>query len=157
MSIRLEQFVSELVESGLLTPDEQRALVASDGSGLSSDSDNSRIARITEQLVREGRVTEFQSSLLLAGRGRELRLENYLILEKLGEGGMGTVFKAVHLLMRRTVAVKTLRDVAAGSFAIQRFQQEIAALGRLNHLPVVRASHAGQAGGVWYLVMDYVR
>src|SRR5579863_6184700 len=156
MSVRLEQFVSELVESGLLTPDEQHALVASDGGGPSSDSDNSRIARITEQLVREGRVTEFQLSLLLAGRGRELRLENYLILEKLGEGGMGTVFKAVHMLMRRTVAVKTLRHLATESYAIQRFQQEITALGKLSHPHVVRASHAGQVGGTWFLVMDFV-
>ena len=155
MSDRLEQFLSDLVESGLLTADEQRTLITTDG-GQPFPEVGSAVEKLVEQLVRQGRVTEFQASLLVAGRGRELRLENYLILEKLGEGGMGAVYKAVHTLLHRTVAVKTIRRAKTDTDAIQRFQQEIEALGRLNHPHVVRASHAGQANGIWYLVMDFV-
>src|SRR5688500_12329162 len=61
------------------------------------------------ELVRRGWLTPFQAELLLVGRGHELVLGQYTLLERLGEGGMGQVFKARHRLMDRVVALKVIR------------------------------------------------
>jgi tRNA A-37 threonylcarbamoyl transferase component Bud32 len=85
------------------------------------------------------------------------QLGQYDLLEKLGEGGMGEVYKARHRLMDRVVAVKVIHprhlDRPA---ALQRFQREIRALARLDHPNIVRAEYADQAGETHFLVMEYV-
>ena len=112
------------MESGLLTTDEQRTLITTDDGQPFPEVGGGLVETLVEQLVRQGRLTEFQASLLVAGRGREQWLENYLILEKLGEGGMGAVYKAVHTLLHRTVAVKTIRRAKTDSDAIERFSRK---------------------------------
>jgi hypothetical protein len=57
------------------------------------------------ELVRRGWLTPLQANYLLQGRARELSLGPYLLLERLGEGGTGQVFKARHRLMGRLVAL----------------------------------------------------
>lgn len=81
----------------------------------------------------------------------------YQILEQLGRGAMGTVYKAFHSHLKRVVALKVLpvermRDAAA----VSRFQREMAAVGRLSHPHIVRATDAGQADGIHFLAMDFV-
>jgi len=152
MSDNVTQFLSQIASLGLLNNDDLRVLTTEFTSGpLPNDCKG-----LIEHLVASGHLTEFQASLLSVGRGSDLRIGSYVILEKLGEGGMGSVFKAVHELMRRTVAIKTIRRTIVDSCAIERFQQEIEALGRLNHRNVVRAEHAGEAKGTWFLVMEFV-
>lgn len=70
---------------------------------------------------------------------------------------MGMVFRATHLNLRRTVALKVVRDLPTrdGDF-VQRFFREMAAIGRLDHPHVVRATDAGEESGVLFLVMEYV-
>jgi serine/threonine protein kinase len=85
------------------------------------------------------------------------QLGQYDLLEKLGEGGMGQVWKARHRLMDRVVAVKVIHprhlDRPA---ALSRFQREIRALARLDHPHIVRAEYADQAGETHFLVMEFV-
>src|SRR5207247_4077931 len=81
----------------------------------------------------------------------------YRILEFLGAGGMGTVFKAEHRLMERVVALKIIRkDLMDRPAAIERFPQEVRAAARLVHPHIVTAYDADQAGEVHFLVMEYV-
>src|SRR5262249_5778519 len=81
----------------------------------------------------------------------------YHILELLGAGGMGAVFKAKHRLMDRLVALKVIRkSLTDRAEAVERFRQEVKAAARLSHPNIVAAYAAEQAGDVHFLVMEYV-
>lgn len=82
------------------------------------------------------------------------RLRDYELLEPIGAGGMGRVYKARHRRLGRLFAVKLLPSRAKDR--VERFRRESAALGPLDHPNVVRATDAGEAGGVMYLAMEYV-
>jgi len=70
---------------------------------------------------------------------------------------MGAVYKAQHLLMQRTVALKVLSENLTGNDdAIRRFHREVQAVARLNHRSIVTAYDAEQVGGSHFLVMEYV-
>src|SRR5262245_20116659 len=81
----------------------------------------------------------------------------YELLELIGGGGMGVVYKARHTRLQQIVAVKTLAPAALRDpDAVARFARETAALGTLLHPNVIRATDAGEANGWHYLVMEYV-
>jgi serine/threonine-protein kinase len=108
-------------------------------------------------LIRSGALTAYQVNLLFQGRGRELVLEPYVILERLGEGGMGQVFKARHQKMQRVVALKVIRkDRLQNPQALRRFQREIQALAALSHPNIVMAHDANQVGDTHFYAMEYV-
>ena len=81
----------------------------------------------------------------------------YLIVRKLGEGGMGAVFEARHTKLKKTVAVKVLPPKFSQSeMLISRFEREMEAVGTLDHPHIVRAMDAGEFQGTHFLVMEYV-
>jgi uncharacterized protein (TIGR03067 family) len=81
----------------------------------------------------------------------------YQILEKLGNGGMGVVYKAQHRLMERVVALKVLNSKLLDRPAsIERFHREVKGAARLIHPNIVTAYDAEQAGASHFLVMEYV-
>jgi len=81
----------------------------------------------------------------------------YRILERLGSGGMGMVFKAEHRLMRRTVALKVIHAELLGMpGGVERFQQEVRAAALLSHPNIATAYDADQAGDTHFLVMELV-
>jgi serine/threonine protein kinase len=81
----------------------------------------------------------------------------YTVQEKIGAGGMGQVFKALHRRMERTVALKLLPKVAlAPPDVVQRFEQEVRSAARLTHPHVVTAFDAGDCSGTPFLAMEYV-
>jgi WD40 repeat protein/serine/threonine protein kinase len=81
----------------------------------------------------------------------------YEILSVLGRGGMGTVYKARHTLLKRDVALKVLpAELWNDSMAVARFRREMEAVGLLDHPNIVHAHDAGEADGVHFLVMEYV-
>lgn len=84
-------------------------------------------------------------------------VRDYRLVEKLGEGGMGAVFKAIHTKLNRVVALKVLsahrmrdRD------AVARFEREMKAVGQLDHPAIVRATDAGEIDGTWFLAMEFI-
>jgi len=81
----------------------------------------------------------------------------YEILERLGAGGMGTVFKARHRLMDRIVALKVMNpQLLADPVAVGRFQREVKAAAQLAHPHIVTAYDAEQVGGLHFLAMEFV-
>lgn len=84
-------------------------------------------------------------------------LGDYEIIKQIGAGGMGQVYQARHLRMKRTVALKTLPSSLMDSIELQkRFQREVEAVAQLDHPNIVSAYDAGEADNVHYLVMQYV-
>lgn len=84
-------------------------------------------------------------------------LGNYVVQAKLGEGGMGQVFKAEHVKMRRIVALKVLLTARMSSpHAIKRFEREVKAAARLFHPNIVAAYDADEHHGIHFLVMEFV-
>jgi serine/threonine protein kinase len=127
-------------------------------------------ARIRE-LLAAGVLTRYQAGQVLAGRARRLRLGPYRVLDRLGVGGMGQVYKAEHILMRRIVALKIVARLpwtekghvtpAPGGEPsrrelVARFRRETRAAARMSHANLVTAYDAGVARGFLFLVMEYV-
>lgn len=84
-------------------------------------------------------------------------LGEYLLLDRIGAGGMGEVFRAEHRTMNRHVAVKILsRKIADNPQLLERFFHEIRAVAKLMHPNIVTAFDAGSQGGVHFLVMELV-
>jgi serine/threonine protein kinase len=85
------------------------------------------------------------------------RLGDYELLEELGRGGMGVVYRGRHVLLGQIVALKVLPShLLEKPEALARFKREMQSLGSLSHPNVVRAYNAGEADGVYFLVMEYV-
>ena len=86
-----------------------------------------------------------------------IRIGQYEIVGKLGAGGMGTVYQAVHSEMQRDVAIKMMRaDVSKHESSRKRFQREVQAAARLSHPNIVVAYDAGEFDGRPYLVSELV-
>jgi serine/threonine-protein kinase len=108
-----------------------------------------------ELLVRNW-LTPYQLNQLLQGRDRELVLGQYLLLERLGEGGTGWVFKARHQYMNRLVAVKILRrELLLDPEVLARFYREIQVVSQFSHPHVIHAYDAGPIDERHVLVMEY--
>jgi eukaryotic-like serine/threonine-protein kinase len=140
-----------LREHGLLTPPQLQEL---SGAGGPASADGLALAG---ELVDRGWLTAYQANQLLQGRGGELLLGPYRILDRLGEGGMGQVFKARHGSMDRVVALKAIRkDRLSDPAAVERFYREVRAVAQLSHPSIVTAFEVGQAGDTHFLAMEYV-
>ncbi len=109
------------------------------------------------EFVRRGWLTPFQGRWLFRGHGRRLIVGAYVLLDRIGEGGMGQVFLARHRVFGRRAAVKIVRPDRRGDARVRaRFLREVRALGRLDHPHVVHAYDAGTVGRACYLAMEYV-
>src|SRR5689334_5847665 len=81
----------------------------------------------------------------------------YEILQKLGEGGMGAVYKARDHEVDRLVALKVIRpDLTANPEILHRFKQELVLARQITHKNVVRIYDLGEAEGVKFITMEYV-
>lgn len=153
VKLTLKQFCQRLVESGVMTADEVLAFRA----GYTDESRPSTADATARELILRQKLTPFQAGALVSGRPERLVLGNNVLLEKIGEGGMGEVFKALHRRMRRLVCIKILRPTLVDSpYAVRRFQREVQAAAQLSHPHIVTAFDADEEGGVHFLVMEYV-
>jgi serine/threonine protein kinase/Leucine-rich repeat (LRR) protein len=85
------------------------------------------------------------------------RIRDYELIEELGRGGMGAVYKALHVNLKRLVALKILpAEKMQDHRAVARFHREMEAVGKLVHPNIVLAHDAGEADGQHFLVMEYV-
>lgn len=85
------------------------------------------------------------------------RIRDYELLELLGQGGMGSVWKAKHTRLKKFVAVKLLpQEKTSDEAAVARFNREMEAVGALRHPHIIEAHDAGEEAGTHYLVMEFV-
>jgi serine/threonine protein kinase len=133
----------------LLTPSQCEQLT-----GIAADLDSRQLAG---ELLQRNWLTPFQVNQLLIGRAEELMVGPYAILERLGEGGSGQVFKARHQRMGRLAALKLIRrELVADRETVERFLREIRVVSQLSHPNVVHTFDAGPIGPTYYLAMEYV-
>jgi len=113
---------------------------------------------LLEELVRHEWLTLYQAGKLLHGRGSELLIGGFLLLEKIGEGGMGKVYRARQLNLDRIVALKVVRrDLLANPKVLQRFHREARMAAALDHPNIVRLYDADRVDGNYFLSMEFVR
>jgi serine/threonine-protein kinase len=150
MPVALSDFVKNLEDSGIVSPSKLQNFLPP----MAAPKDAQELAK---QLVRSKALTRYQAQEVYLGRAQGLIPGSYTILDKIGAGGMGQVFKAQHRRMDRVVAIKILpaamtKDAAAAA----RFEREVRAAARLNHPNIVIAHDSDESGGVCFLVMEHV-
>jgi eukaryotic-like serine/threonine-protein kinase len=112
---------------------------------------------LAERLVREKILTEYQTKRFLSNKSHGMVVGRYAILDRLGSGSMGRVYKAHHVMMDRIVALKIIApEIATNERVVARFQREMKLVGRLDHPNVVRAFDADQVNKILYIVMEFV-
>jgi eukaryotic-like serine/threonine-protein kinase len=140
-------------ESGVL-PDRQLAEIKAK---VLAGAYPNNTAALVDRLLKEDVLTEYQAKRLMAGKSHGLVVGRYVILERLGSGSMGRVYKAHHKMMDRFVAIKIIApEIVSNEKVVGRFQREMKLVGRLDHPNVIRAFDADQINRVLYIVMEYV-
>ncbi len=149
-TVSRELFMRRLQRSKLLTLEQmQQAYEAA-----AQTADGRQLGKL---LVEKRLMTRFQVRMLLADRTDGFLLGQYKILEPIGKGGMGRVFKAEHVGMGRLVAIKVLvSDLVQTEQARQLFEREVKLAARLQHPNIVTAYDADHVAGRYFLVLEYV-
>ncbi len=145
--------------SGLLREEQiQQAWAAIERSeqGVASEKAPSRDAVLAAKVVELGWLNAWQAKQLLEGKD-DFNLGGYRIVDYIGRGGMGEVYKATHGILERAVAIKILPRNKSNPEDIANFLREARLLARLDHENLVRAFDAGDDGrNRYYLVTEYV-
>ncbi|MGE3808074.1 MAG: serine/threonine-protein kinase, partial [Gemmataceae bacterium] len=144
------EFVAAVRQSQVLEPDQLDELAA-----LAAKVNDPR--ELARQAMKHNWLTPYQVNQISLGKGSDLVLGQYLLLERLGEGGMGQVFKARQRRLDRIVALKIIRkEKLDNPKAVDRFKREIRAAGKLSHVNIVMAFDADQVGQTHFFAMEYV-
>jgi serine/threonine protein kinase len=146
-----ETLFDALRECGLYTAD-QLAAIPEIAAAAGSD-----LATLAEGLFSRQLLTPYQARKLRFNRISELVLGKYLVLDKVGEGGMGKVFKAIDRTTGQIVALKVVRaHLMANKIIRGRYHREVAAAAALKHPNIVTLLDDGEANGRYYLAMEFV-
>ena len=154
MPLTVEQFTQRLASSGVMSEDSLLDVLSPLNGNVAECADGEQLAR---ELVKQKKLTKFQAEQIYAGKEKSLTLGNYILLDKLGQGGMGMVLKAQHKRMKRLVALKVMSPAAVKTpDSLKRFHREVEAAAKLRHPNIVAADDADEAKGTHFLVMEYV-
>ena len=149
---RISAFLANLRASGLV----DSAQLAQIANWPAAQAGNDRA--LAQELVLKGVLTRFQGERLLAGRTGGFVVGPYVVTDKIGVGGMGRVYKAVHRELRRTVALKVLPKAHRADPVLHaRFLREARAGAKLCHPNIVTTYGVGEQRNVTYLAMEYVK
>jgi serine/threonine-protein kinase len=153
MAVSVESFLKHLANSGILPPDELLQIQKQ----VPPDKRQQDAQDLAKELARQRRLTVFQANAIYNGKTQGLILGNYVLLDKIGAGGMGMVFKAQHRRMKRLVAVKVLPKAGKKDPEVfKRFQRELEAAAKLTHPNIVAAFDADEHHGTHFLAMEFV-
>ncbi|MGB0595742.1 MAG: serine/threonine protein kinase [Rubripirellula sp.] len=149
MTLSYQQFAEKLSSSGLMTLKELQA--------FESEGTLSSVETLASQLVGRYKLTEFQAEVILETRSDPLVVGDYFIMDRIGQGGMGIVYKSRRRDAHDLVALKMMTPKTVGSsIAVKRFRREIELASRLKHPNIVTAIDGGEFGGRGFLVMEFV-
>lgn len=149
----LSSLLEAILRSGRVPP-EQKDLVERLFAEHAAD-----LLRLADELLAVKLITKYMHRKLQTGRPGELVFGQYLILERIGEGGMGKVYRAVEtgLHQGREVALKTIRpNLLTNKTVVQRYKREARAAASLHHPNVVELYNADDVGGRYFLAMEFV-
>lgn len=119
--------------------------------------DADKTAELLEGLQRTGQITAFQRFQIEAGKLDTLRFDDYLLLDQLGGGGMGDVFKAKNVELERIEAIKMIRPVDADNDRVlYRLKREAIALAQMEHPCIVPVYKVGRIGAFGYIAMKFI-
>ncbi len=142
------------VEQELLNPRQiqrcQEVLAQKQAAGITAD--------LGDIMVEQGYLTREQLVLVRAEeRKRRLRIKGYEILQRIGAGAVGTVYRARQINMEREVALKILNpELARNKAAVDKYISEARAVARLSHPHIVQGIDVGASGGLYYFAMEYL-
>jgi serine/threonine protein kinase len=147
----IESLLSVLQRMQVLAPEEVEE-VARELRPLYSDP-----LELARYLVEIEWLTEYQVKLLFTDRWEEMTVGPYLILDRLGEGGVSEVFKAWDTIHGRAVALKVLRPhLTDQTSALREFQRELQTVTRLSHPNIIKTFDADRVGCLRYFAMEFV-
>ncbi|MBL9124483.1 MAG: protein kinase [Planctomycetaceae bacterium] len=150
-AIKIDAFLRALEQSNLLPADLLARVKQRVADGKQSIDPRS----VAKWLVDKEYLTLWQANKLLAGRSA-FYLGRYKLLDSIGKGGMGVVFKARHAVMDRIVALKIMNpDLLDKPQAVARFNREVKTAAALNHPNIITAHDADCVGQTHFLVMEY--
>jgi serine/threonine protein kinase len=153
MGTKIDELAKRLDESGLLSASDLEKFQQD----LSLTQTINNGDELASALVKKNRLTEYQARVLCEGHG-PLILGGYVLLDKIGEGGMGMVFRARQRKTKAIVALKLLPpDLIDDESAVKRFRREVSAARRLSHPNIVTTLDSGEDDGQHYLIMEYVQ
>ena len=156
-----QTLLSWLLDNLIVLPEEWDELSARDREELAAITQPDPLLT---RLVQRHLMTPFQADAIRDGSGDDLILGHYRLLDLLGQGGMGTVYRAEHLQLRRQVALKVMaRAVEGNARLLHRFYGEARAVARLQHPHIVSCLDAGRAARTGpssplrdYFVMEFI-
>lgn len=143
--------INALVDAGVWTPDQ--AISARAGlTGFKGDAN-----ALADKFKSFGSLTSYQIRKIRHGRIVDLTVGPFVIFEKIGEGGMGKVYKAVSKKIGRPVALKVVRShLMSNKTVLRRYKREASAAAAMDHPNIVTLIDADEAGGRYFLAMEYV-
>ena len=144
-----DDILKELQRLGVLTPAEVvRARTSEEGRTGHTE---------PAKLLAAAGLTSFQVDTALFGKVERLVLGPYILMNRIAEGGMGTVYQARHSRLGRMIALKVIRsDKLKSKVVARRFLREIRLIASLEHPHIVRAYDAGVIGDKIYLATEFV-
>jgi serine/threonine protein kinase len=149
----VDGFIDTLMRTRLLADAELRAVCAR----LFPAGASRSVELLAAELVRVGKLTSYQAAAIRQGKTKGLLIGDYIVLDKIGSGGMGLVLKARHRQRSRIVALKLLPpSISRDRAAVIRFRREASAVAKLRHPNIVAAIDSGETHGLLFLVMEFV-
>jgi serine/threonine protein kinase len=152
--VRLDEFVRDVGKTGLVSSAEiERARTR-----MPPGPDDEAATRLARALIDQGALTNYQAAKILTGVTKGFFLGGYRIMRRLGAGGMGKVYLAVHEQRGQKVAIKVLppKKALEEAQALLRFQREMDLSRRIQHANIARTLDVGTEDGVNYMVMEYI-
>ena len=153
-SYSFEEYVDRVRKCGVVPVELLRSVLEERNYGEMASED--AVTELASALIRKGHLTPWQQQMLMLEQPPSFFFGRYKLLDQLGSGGMGKVYLAEHVLMRRQVALKVLTKTEEDNDRLDRFLLECRAAATLDHPNVVRIHHLDHENGVPYMVMEYM-